>query len=180
MASDHGYQEAAISIRYEVLCGVAERVNSLRRSVVPKSADRQPYRIMTRHAHAKLPSAVQHEVRAMIDISTERLVPISDVPRKLPPRSSGKRVHISAVYRWIQRGVRGVHLEVLKIGGTAYTSVEALQRFADQLSQARQGASIQTVTPAQRQRQIERAKRRVAAVLGRKSLPSRLQRFLAE
>ena len=106
----------------------------------------------------------------MIDISSEHLVPISDVPRQLPTRRSGKRVHISAVYRWIQRGVRGVQLEFLKIGGTTYTSIEAVQRFADQLSQARSPASpvppSSVTSPAQRRRQIEQATRRVATLLG--------------
>jgi len=103
----------------------------------------------------------------MIDIGTEHLISINDVPRQLPTRRNGKRVHISAVYRWIQRGVRGVHLEVLKIGGTAYTSVEALQRFAEHLSQ-RQGASptAQSTSTVQRKRQIERASRELAAMLG--------------
>lgn len=104
----------------------------------------------------------------MIDISTEHLVPISDVPRQLPPRRNGKRVHISAVYRWIQRGVRGVHLESIRIGGTTYTSSEALQRFAQGLSQPGASVSVLRLTsPTNRNRQIEQATRRVAAVLGR-------------
>lgn len=65
----------------------------------------------------------------MINISTEHLIPIRDVPRHLPPRPTGRRVHISAVYRWIQRGVHGNRLESIKIGGMVYTSFEALMRF---------------------------------------------------
>jgi hypothetical protein len=34
----------------------------------------------------------------------------------------------------MSRGVRGVRLEGVKVGGTTYTSVEALQRFAERLS----------------------------------------------
>ena len=70
----------------------------------------------------------------MIDIATEQLMPIREVPRFLPPRLSGRRVHVSAVYRWMNRGVRGVRLEGVKVGGTMYTSVEALQRFGECLS----------------------------------------------
>ena len=67
------------------------------------------------------------------EISTDTLIPLREAPRHLPPRPNGKRVHISACYRWISHGVRGVHLESIKIGGFTYTSVEALQRFADTL-----------------------------------------------
>ena len=31
-------------------------------------------------------------------------------------------------------GIRGVHLESIKIGGTSYTSKEAIQRFSDRIS----------------------------------------------
>jgi len=105
----------------------------------------------------------------MIDISNEHLIPIRDVPRQLPPRSTGKRVHISAVYRWIQHGVRGLRLETIKVGGTAYTSQEALQRFADGLSgQQRDSATSLLVTSLTRQKQIERAEREVQALLREK------------
>jgi len=60
----------------------------------------------------------------VIDISQETLVLIREVPRLLPPRPSGKRVHIRAVYRWTQRGIRGAVLEAIRIGGTTYTSAE--------------------------------------------------------
>lgn len=103
----------------------------------------------------------------MIDLSTEHLIPIRNVPHRLPPRPTGRRVHISAVYRWIQRGVRGVQLETIRIGGTSYTSIEALQRFADRQSQP---AATEPVTPTavvrRRQREIEAAARQVEEILG--------------
>jgi len=102
----------------------------------------------------------------MIDISSETLIPIREAPRHLPPRPTGKRVHISACYRWICRGVRGVHLESIKIGGSTYTSKEALQRFANRLSRASDqesdGPRAKTIT---RQKQIERASARLAETL---------------
>lgn len=102
----------------------------------------------------------------MIDISTEHLIPISDVPRRLPPRPTGRRVHISAVYRWIQRGVRGTCLESIKIGGTAYTSSEALQRFADGLSQTPAAQALPPRrTTATRQKQIAAAAKAVDEIL---------------
>lgn len=64
----------------------------------------------------------------MINLSSETLIPIREAPRHLPKRPNGKRIHISACYRWISRGVRGVRLESIKIGGSTYASTEALQR----------------------------------------------------
>lgn len=104
----------------------------------------------------------------MIDISTEHLISIREVPCRLPPRPNGKRVHISAVYRWILRGVHGVRLESIRIGGTTYTSTEALQRFADQLGRPGHGSLQPTITTATRRKQIERAEREVKAILGNK------------
>ena len=87
----------------------------------------------TREANAKQheeTSREEDERTAMIDISAETLIPLREAPRRLPPRPNGKRVHISACYRWISRGVRGVHLESIKVGGSTYTSLEALQQPA--------------------------------------------------
>lgn len=70
----------------------------------------------------------------MISIAAETLLPIRDVPSQLPKRSDGKKLHLSAVYRWIRAGIRGVVLETIRLGGCTYTSVEALQRFGERLS----------------------------------------------
>lgn len=103
----------------------------------------------------------------MIDIHNETLISIREAPRHLPRRQTGKRVHISAVYRWLKRGVRGVCLESVSIGGTTYTSKEALQRFADRLSNPGRGpTSATTSTTATRKRQIENATRQVESILG--------------
>ena len=106
----------------------------------------------------------------MIDINNETLIPLNQVPRRVPPRANGKRVHISAVYRWTSRGVRGVILEAIKIGGTTYTSAEALQRFGDRLANGSPGPSeTDLATPRTRQREIERAARMLQKELGPRS-----------
>jgi hypothetical protein len=105
-------------------------------------------------------------VQFMIDIATEHLLALREVPGRLPPRPTGRRVHISAVYRWIQRGVRGTYLEAVRIGGTPYTSLEALQRFADHLSSSPRRPLIQQgATTKTRQKQIDEATRTVEAML---------------
>ena len=102
----------------------------------------------------------------MIDLNNETLIAIRDVPRHLPARRNGKRVHVSAVYRWSLRGLRGVVLETVRIGGTLYTSGEALQRFAESLSAGRIDAVPPAPMPTRvRQRQIDVAERSVAAAL---------------
>ena len=68
----------------------------------------------------------------MIDMNDENLIALRDVPRMLPKRPTGKRLHISAVYRWRKRGIHGKKLETVTVGGTTYTSIEALQRFGVQ------------------------------------------------
>jgi len=73
---------------------------------------------------------------------------------------------MSAVYRWITRGVRGVSLDSIKIGGTTYTNLEALQRFADELSETINTGANCPGTTVTRQRQIDRAEREVAGLLG--------------
>lgn len=77
----------------------------------------------------------------MISIATETLIPLREAPARLPKRPNGKKLHISALYRWISSGVSGVVLEAVRIGGTTYTSLEALQRFAERLTGSEPAAS---------------------------------------
>lgn len=98
------------------------------------------------------------EEAAVIDLASEHLIRISEVPRHLPVRPNGKRLHISACYRWILKGTRGVVLESIRIGGTTYTSIEAVQRFGDRLTESDfAGAAADVRTPRRRERQRERA-----------------------
>jgi hypothetical protein len=64
----------------------------------------------------------------MIDVDTESLIPLSEVPKLLPTRR-GKKVHISTVFRWIRSGARGKVLDTILVGGIRYTSREELFRF---------------------------------------------------
>ena len=90
----------------------------------------------------------------MIEIGNEQLVPLNEVPALLPARVNGKRIHISAIYRWAQRGIRGIRLEVIRVGGTTYTSREALQRFASPSPAASKPIRHNSTT---RQKQIDAA-----------------------
>jgi hypothetical protein len=101
----------------------------------------------------------------MIDSTTETLISLADVPAHLPVRRGGKRTHVSCIYRWAQRGHKGVKLEVLQCGGTKVTSLEALQRFFERLSAATGNATPAACSRSLKQRQsaADRATRQLAA-----------------
>ncbi len=84
----------------------------------------------------------------MIDIQTEQVIPIGQVPKRLPYRP-----HISTIYRWIATG----GLETVRLGGRVFTSIEAIERFADHRN-GRPKPPESTPTP-QRQREIADAER---------------------
>ena len=98
----------------------------------------------------------------MIDISTEQLLTLPQAARVRPHGRLGRPTHPSTVYRWISRGARGVagvvKLEGVRLGGSWYTSREALQRFAEALT----NGSTETVrgdTPRQRADPVDEALR---------------------
>jgi hypothetical protein len=93
----------------------------------------------------------------MIDLTRESLISLSDVPAHLPERRGGKRPHISCIYRWAQKGCRGVLLETLQCGGTKITSLQALQRFFEKLTAASSGTAPPTRSSRQRERDIAMA-----------------------
>ena len=80
----------------------------------------------------------------MIDCASERMIALREVPRLLPPRAPGRRIHVATVYRWAKRGIRGAKLETLRIGGQLFTSTDALQRFVDACSSETQCRPLRT------------------------------------
>jgi hypothetical protein len=89
----------------------------------------------------------------MIDLKTESLLAVTTVPAELPDRP-----HISTIWRWINRGCRGVRLETILIGGKRYTSLEALQRFVEATTVAAERSPANTaVTAPSRRRDIGKA-----------------------
>jgi hypothetical protein len=85
----------------------------------------------------------------------ERRLTLSQAARHL-------NLHVSTVWRWQLRGVRGVRLETILLGGTRYTSHEALERFTTACTAAADGRVPAARTTTQRQRQIEQAERELA------------------
>lgn len=64
----------------------------------------------------------------MIDATCENLISLSKA--KLPGNP-----HIATRWRWAGKGVRGVRLETIVVGGQRFTSVEAVSRFIAALNE---------------------------------------------
>ena len=93
----------------------------------------------------------------MIDVDKEKLITLAQATKILPGRPN-----ITTVWRWRNRGVRGVTLETVLSGGRRFTSIEALRRFQERVTAAADGEPVRSETPAQRQRAIDRAEKRAA------------------
>jgi Protein of unknown function (DUF1580) len=57
-----------------------------------------------------------------------------EASRLFPGSRQGRPTHVATLYRWAGRGIRGVRLEAVRVGGCLYTSREAMQRFAERLT----------------------------------------------
>jgi hypothetical protein len=86
-----------------------------------------------------------------IDITTEKLISAAEYARMRPTGRNGRPMHLATAYRHFSPGVNGIALEHVKFGGQTYTSVEAVQRFAERLTSARDalrsGAPISPAPP---------------------------------
>lgn len=93
----------------------------------------------------------------MIDPQNERLFPLTDAAKEVPHRPN-----VTTLWRWQTRGIRGVKLETLLVGGRRMTSREALSRFFAATTAAADGDVVRNETPAQRARSVDRAEQRAA------------------
>ena len=65
------------------------------------------------------------------DLLDEDIIRLSHVPNELPGE-----ITASTVWRWATRGVGGIRLETVKVGGRKLTSRQAIGRFIDATSQS--------------------------------------------
>lgn len=72
-----------------------------------------------------------------IDLQSETVVSLTQATKALPP-IDGRRIHVSTLWRWARKGVRGVRLEHIRLGHRVCTSLEALNRFAQSLADAQE------------------------------------------
>ncbi|WP_459556779.1 DUF1580 domain-containing protein [Lacunimicrobium album] len=94
----------------------------------------------------------------MIDITIEKPIRLSAAVDYFPRTKSGKLLHPSTAYRYATRGIRGVKMEVVKIGGCTCTTREAIMRFII-AQQILEQPTIETVSPRKQRsvRQIRAA-----------------------
>jgi hypothetical protein len=78
----------------------------------------------------------------LIDVQNENTLPLGEA-RDLPwlKGRRGNRISKDALRRWSLRGLRGVVLETVRIGGTTFTSTEAVLRFLVRLNEGHAVAS---------------------------------------
>src|SRR5208282_1925974 len=72
-----------------------------------------------------------------IDFHAEELLTFTEACDFVPRRRRGTKLHISTLYRWWKKGVRGVRLEVAVCGSSPATTREALRRFFDAVAAAK-------------------------------------------
>lgn len=91
---------------------------------------------------------------------TEKLITLAQAAKLAwLPRLRGRlgRLHASTLWRWALKGIGGIKLETLKVGGTLCTSEAALQRFFDRLANGNTVAEVPPVNPiAANQDDVER------------------------
>jgi len=77
----------------------------------------------------------------------ENLLSLTEAAKCLPA-VDGRRHTPAALYRWCRRGINGVRLEYVRVGGTLATSREALRRFFAALAEADSEAPKQLPRPS--------------------------------
>lgn len=72
-----------------------------------------------------------------IDFGAEELLDLREATGFISSRfhAGGKRLHVSTIFRWANRGIRRVRLETVCVGARRMTSREALGRFFARLAE---------------------------------------------
>jgi hypothetical protein len=97
-----------------------------------------------------------------IDADAEALISLKKAAKLPMLRRDGKHPNIASLYRWASpTGCRGARLETVCVGGTTCTSVDAVRRFLERLSNPTLKPG--DPTPSTRARQIRRAEATLAA-----------------
>jgi hypothetical protein len=91
---------------------------------------------------------------------------------------TGKKPHISTIWRWCLKGCKGVRLESICVGGRRMVSAAAIDRFIDDCTRRQTAPEAQPVVPRpqlaahvmrhneRRRAEIEAARRRVDELTG--------------
>jgi hypothetical protein len=83
-----------------------------------------------------------------IDPLSPDTLTLAQAARLLPSLRGGRPVHPSTLWRWASNGIAGVRLPIIRIGGTACTTRDALRRFLADVEAARRPSPLEQ-RPAQ-------------------------------
>ena len=89
----------------------------------------------------------------MSDKTGEEWLSLSKAARSVPPRG----VHVSTLFRWGQKGCRGVRLEIRRIAGRWYTKPDFLESFLAKICQESRPDGLVPRTPHERSRSVQHA-----------------------
>jgi hypothetical protein len=70
----------------------------------------------------------------MIDLTRETPIPLAKAAKVYTNRQGDQGVNVATVWRHATRGVRGVKLESMMVGGIRMTSKEAVLRFFERVT----------------------------------------------
>ncbi|MFC1597688.1 DUF1580 domain-containing protein [Planctomycetota bacterium] len=93
----------------------------------------------------------------MCEILSETVIPISEAPKHIPGRP-----HSATIWRWWQKGVRGIKLETFVCGGRRFTSTEAIARFIRGTTAAQNGPVTESILSRERRAEIKAAEQELA------------------
>jgi hypothetical protein len=111
-----------------------------------------------RDASSRTKGTDMHDMSYSIDIDTEELMPLSQCAHTMP----GGAVNPATVWRWSLRGLHGVRLPTVLLGGTRHTSREARAWWVATITAIADGREAGRRTPSQRHREIAAAERELA------------------
>ena len=69
----------------------------------------------------------------MIDQTKENLISLKQASKSIPA-FDGNSIHMSTIWRWCRKGLKGVNLEYVRCGRRIATSEKALNRFFTELA----------------------------------------------
>src|SRR5262245_46280267 len=82
-----------------------------------------------------------------MDVGREQVMPLTGAARFVGKLRGTAKVAVQTLMRWATKGSRGVVLETICSGGSRCTSVEALQRFFDAVTEAKTVTSVHGPQP---------------------------------
>ena len=86
-----------------------------------------------------------------INLEHENILSLTEAAKVLP-KINGRKPAVSTLWRWCYRGLRGVHLDYLRMGRKVVTSSQALQRFFTSLVETDKKLEIKSSTKINRLR----------------------------